>query len=74
MIFEMENKSNKSTALRPKDDRLLKTYLVEIDLNKFIAQLKQETTGWKVNIAALLFLNKTCCPLCLSDCKQMLND
>ncbi|MBK5271856.1 MAG: cupin domain-containing protein [Bacteroidia bacterium] len=40
----MENKSNEATALRPMGDRLLNAPLVEIDLNKFIAQLKQETT------------------------------
>ena len=40
----MKNKSNESTALRPDGDRLLNARLVEIDLNKFIAQLKQETT------------------------------
>jgi len=40
----MENKSNEATALRPMGDRLLNASLVEIDLNKFIAQLKQETT------------------------------
>ena len=40
----MENKSNEATALRPDGDRLLNGSLVEIDLNKFIVQLKQETT------------------------------
>ena len=40
----MKNKSNESTALRPDGDRLLNARLVEIDLNKFIVQLKQETT------------------------------
>ena len=39
----MENKSNEATALRPEADRLLNASLVEMDLNKFIAQLKQET-------------------------------
>lgn len=40
----MENKSNEATALRPEGDRMLNAPLVEMDLNKFIAQLKQETT------------------------------
>ena len=40
----MKNKSNESTALRPDGDRLLNARLVEIDLNKFIVQLKQEPT------------------------------
>lgn len=40
----MENKANESTALRPEGDRVLNAPLVEMDLNKFIAQLKQETT------------------------------
>ena len=40
----MKNKSNEATTLRPDGDRLLNASLVEIDLNKFIAQLKQETT------------------------------
>jgi len=40
----MENKSNEATALRPEGDRILNARLVEIDLNKFIAELKQETT------------------------------
>ena len=40
----MENKSNEATALRPEGDRMLNGNLVEIDLNKFIAELKQEPT------------------------------
>ena len=40
----MKNKSNDSTLLRPLGDRLLNASLVEINLNNFIAQLKQETT------------------------------
>lgn len=40
----MENKSNEATALRPDGDRMLNGRLVEIDLNKFITELKQETT------------------------------
>lgn len=40
----MKNKSNEATALRPEGDRLLNASLLEIDLNKFIAELKQETT------------------------------
>lgn len=39
----MKNKSNESTALRPEGDRLLNATLVEMDLNKFITQLKEET-------------------------------
>ncbi|MBK5269808.1 MAG: hypothetical protein JJE22_02220, partial [Bacteroidia bacterium] len=40
----MKSKSNEATALRPEGDRVLNAPLVEMDLNKFIAQLKQETT------------------------------
>ncbi|MFZ1800331.1 MAG: cupin domain-containing protein [Chitinophagaceae bacterium] len=40
----MENKSNEATVLRPEGDRILNASLVEIDLNKYIAELKQETT------------------------------
>ena len=40
----MKNKSNEATELRPEGDRVLNAPLVEIDLNKFIAELKQETT------------------------------
>ncbi len=40
----MENKSNEATPLRPDGERLLNAPLVEIDLNQFITQLKQETT------------------------------
>jgi len=40
----MENKSNEATALRPERERILNARLVEIDLNKFMAELKQETT------------------------------
>ena len=40
----MENKSTEATALRPQGERMLNAGLVEIDLNKFMAELKQETT------------------------------
>ncbi len=40
----MKNISNEATALRPEGDRVLNAPLVEMDLNKFIVQLKQETT------------------------------
>ena len=40
----MENKSTEATALRPEGERMLNAPLVEIDLNKFMAELKQETT------------------------------
>lgn len=39
----MEIKSNQATALWPEGERMLNARLVEIDLNKFIAELKQET-------------------------------
>jgi quercetin dioxygenase-like cupin family protein len=38
----MENKSSKATSLRPEGERILNAKFVEIDLNKFIAELKQE--------------------------------
>lgn len=40
----MEDKSNEATTLRPKGERMLNARLVEIDLNKFIAELKQESS------------------------------
>lgn len=40
----MENKSNDATPLRPEGDRLLDANMVEIDLNKFIEQVKNEST------------------------------
>lgn len=40
----MENKSNDATPLRPEGDRLLNAPMVEMDLNKFIEQLKSEVT------------------------------
>lgn len=42
----MENKSNESTFQRPEGNRVLNAQLVEMDLNKFIDQIKNETT-WK---------------------------
>ncbi len=40
----MENKSNEATPQRPEGDRLLKAPLVEMDLNNFISQIKEEPT------------------------------
>lgn len=40
----MENKSNEATPLRPEGDRILNAPLVEMDLNKFIDQIKSEVT------------------------------
>jgi len=40
----MQNKSNEATQQRPGGGRILNAPLVEMDLNKFTAQLKQETT------------------------------
>ncbi len=40
----MENKSNEATPQRPEGDRMLNAPLVEMDLNKFITQIKKETT------------------------------
>lgn len=42
----MENKSNESTSQRPEGNRVLNAEMVEMDLNKFIDQIKGETT-WK---------------------------
>lgn len=44
----MENKSNESTSQRPEGDRVLNAQLVEMDLNIFIEQIKNEPT-WKTN-------------------------
>jgi quercetin dioxygenase-like cupin family protein len=38
----MDNKSNQATPQRPEGDRMLNASLVEMDLNKFIQQVKQE--------------------------------
>ncbi len=40
----MENKSNEATPLRPDGNRILNALLVEMDLNKFIEQIKSEVT------------------------------
>lgn len=42
----MENKSNEATPQRPEGSRVLNAQLVEMDLNKFIDQIKNETI-WK---------------------------
>jgi len=42
----MENKSNEATPQRPEGDRLLNANLVEMDLNQFIDQVRNEST-WK---------------------------
>ncbi len=42
----MENKSNEATPQRPEGDRLLNAELVEMDLNHFIDQVRNEST-WK---------------------------
>lgn len=42
----MENKSNEATPLRPQGDRVIDAPLVEMDLNKFINQIRSEAT-WK---------------------------
>ncbi len=40
----MENKSNQATPQRPDGERMLNAPLVEMDLNKFIQQIKEETS------------------------------
>jgi quercetin dioxygenase-like cupin family protein len=42
----MENKSNEATPQRPEGNRLLNADLVEMDLNRFIDQVRNEST-WK---------------------------
>ncbi|HRP89177.1 MAG TPA: cupin domain-containing protein [Edaphocola sp.] len=42
----MEDKFNEATPLRPEGDRLLNANLVEMDLNKFMEQIRSEIT-WK---------------------------
>jgi len=42
----MEYKSNDATPLRPQGDRLINAPIMEMDLNKFISQIKSEVT-WK---------------------------
>lgn len=40
----MENKANEATPLRPEGNRILNAPLVEMDLEKFISQIKAEKT------------------------------
>ena len=40
----MEIKSNEATPLRPEGDRVLDADLVQMDLNEFIRQIKEEST------------------------------
>lgn len=42
--IKTENKSNEATALRPEGDRILDAPFVEMDLNNFIRQIKDEIT------------------------------
>ncbi len=42
------NKSNEATALRPEGERVLNAPLVEMDLNKFMEQIKNEST-WETS-------------------------
>jgi len=42
--IKVENKSNEATALRPEGDRILDAPFVEMDLNNFIVQIKDEIT------------------------------
>lgn len=42
--IKVENKANEATALRPEGDRVLDASLVEMDLNNFIGQIKDEIT------------------------------
>ncbi len=42
--IKVENKANEATALRPEGDRTLDAPFVEMDLNNFIGQIKDEIT------------------------------
>lgn len=42
----MESKTNEATPLRPDGERVIDAAVVQMDLNKFISQIKSETT-WK---------------------------
>lgn len=44
----MKEKKNEPTKLRPEGERFLNANLVEMDINKYIDQLKNETT-WKTS-------------------------
>jgi quercetin dioxygenase-like cupin family protein len=44
----MEDKSNDATPQRPQGDRILNAELVEMDLNKSIIQIKEETS-WQAS-------------------------
>ncbi|MEP6949562.1 MAG: SprT family zinc-dependent metalloprotease [Ginsengibacter sp.] len=62
--IKVENKANEATALRPEGGRLLDAPLVEMDLNNFIVQIKDEITlavyppTGRVRIAAPLNVNE----------------
>lgn len=49
----MENKSNEATPLRPQGDRILNANLVDMDLNKFMEQIKAETTWQESSINSI---------------------
>jgi quercetin dioxygenase-like cupin family protein len=40
----MENKSNQATPQRPDGERILNADLVQMDLNQFVLQIKEEST------------------------------
>ena len=42
----MENKSNDATPLRPQGERIINAPMVEMDIPKYIQQIKQEVT-WR---------------------------
>lgn len=44
----MEQKSNDATPLRPQGERILNASLVQMDLNKFIEEIKNEKT-WQAS-------------------------
>ncbi len=49
----MENKSNEATPQRPEGDRMLDAPMVEMDLNKLMAQIKSEAPWEKADHNAI---------------------
>ncbi|QCX53985.1 hypothetical protein [Elizabethkingia sp. JS20170427COW] len=54
----MENKFNEATPLRPQGDRLISGELLEIDLDKYIQQIKLEAT-WQEGSHNSITLSKS---------------
>lgn len=52
----MENKSNEATPLRPEGERILNANLVDMDLNKFMDQIRGESTWQESKVNSITIL------------------